>query len=136
MATYIYDRVRAKPDVATVYEARIGELEERAAQGSEQLSDHLAERAARQMPLPHPLEAYAGAYEHPALGRMEWRVAGDGLLVSMGIAESEAEVYAAAEDQLRVELTGGGEVVDFTFPEGDGAAESLEYNGFTMARLE
>jgi len=136
MATYIYDRVRAKPDVATVYEARVGELEERAAQGSEQLSDHLAERAARQMPLPHPLEAYAGAYEHPALGRMEWRVAGDGLEVSMGIAESEAEVYAAAEDQLRVELTGGGEVVDFTFPEGGGAAESLEYNGFTMARLK
>jgi hypothetical protein len=54
----------------------------------------------------------------------------------MGIAESEAEVYAAAEDQLRVELTGGGEVIDFTFPQGGGAAESLEYNGFTMARVE
>ncbi|HET6341718.1 MAG TPA: serine hydrolase [Gemmatimonadota bacterium] len=136
MATYIYDRVRGKTDVAAVYDAALSQLEERAAQELQELTKHLAERAARQVPLPHPLEAYAGAYEHPALGRMEWRVVGDGLEVSMGIAESEAEVYAAAEDQLRVELTGGGEVIDFTFPEGGGAAESLEYNGFTMARVE
>jgi CubicO group peptidase (beta-lactamase class C family) len=136
MATYIYDRVRGKTDVAVEYDASLSQLEERAAQGLQELTDHLAERAARQVPLPHPLEAYAGAYEHLALGRMECRVVGNGLEVSMGIAESEAEVYAAAEDQLRVELTGGGEVIDFTFPQGGGAAESLEYNGFTMARVE
>lgn len=136
MATYIYDRIRGKPDLTAIYDARLNELEERAIQGLQELADHLAERAARQVPLPHPLEAYTGVYEHPALGRMEWRVAGDDLEVSMGIAKSEAEVYAAAEDQLRVELTGGGEVIDFTFPEGGGPAESLEYNGFTMARVE
>ena len=136
MATYIYDRVRGKPGVAATYDARLVELKQQAAQGLQELVDHLAEREARQVPLPHPLEVYAGAYEHPAVGRMEWRVVGDGLEVAMGIAESEAEVYAAAEDQLRVELTGGGEVVDFTFPEGGGPAESLEYNGFTMVRVE
>lgn len=136
MATYIYDRLREKPDVEDVYETRLSELEARAAQGLQELADHLAERAARQVALPHSLEAYAGAYEHPALGRMDWRVVGDGLVVSMGVAESEAEVFAAAEDQLRVELTGGGEVVDFTFPEGGGPAESLEYNGFTLVRVE
>ena len=101
----------------------------------QELADHLAERAARQEPLPHPLEKYAGTYEHPALGRMVWRVTGDHLQVSMGVAESHAEVYAAAEDELRVELTGGGEVIDFTFPQGGGPAESLEYDGFTLERV-
>jgi hypothetical protein len=67
---------------------------------------------------------------------MEWRVVDDHLEVSMGVARSEAEVYAAAEDQLRVEITGGGEVVDFTFPVGGGPAESIEYNGFTLVRVE
>lgn len=52
------------------------------------------------------------------------------------MAKSEAEVFAAAEDKLRVELTGGGEVIDFTFPEGGGPAESLEYNGFTLERVD
>lgn len=135
MATYIYDRVRRKPDVAANYDTRFAELEEQVAEGLEQLGDHLAERAARQVPLPHPLEAYTGTYEHPALGRMVWRMAGDYLKVSMGVAESEAEVYAAAEDKLRVELTGGGEVVDFTFPGDGGPADSLEYDGFTMGRV-
>jgi CubicO group peptidase (beta-lactamase class C family) len=136
MATYVYDRLMGKPDVAAAYDARLDELEQQLAEGLQQLADHLAEREARQVPLPHPLEDYAGVYEHPALGRMEWRVVDDHLEVSMGVAESEAEVYAAAEDKLRVELTGGGEVIDFTVPEGGGPARSLEYNGFTLERME
>ncbi len=36
----------------------------------------------------------------------------------MGLAESVAEVYDAEANQLRVELTGGGQVVTFTFVEG------------------
>lgn len=135
MATYVYDRIHGGADVESTYDERFVELEQQAAKGIQELAEHLAERAARQEPLPHPLEAYAGTYEHPALGRMEWAVAGDHLRVSMGVAESDAEIYAAAEDELRIELTGGGEVVDFTFPEGGGQPESLEYNGFTMRRV-
>ncbi|HKY60267.1 MAG TPA: serine hydrolase [Gemmatimonadota bacterium] len=136
MATYMYDRLLEKPDVADGYDARLAELVAGAVEYAEGLSRNLAERRARQTLLPHPLEAYAGAYEHPALGRMEWRIVDDRLEVSMGVAESEAEVYAAAQDQLRVELTGGGEVIAFTFPEGGGPAESLEYNGFTLRRAD
>lgn len=136
MATYIYDRLIGKPDVAATYESRLAELETRAAEGLQELIDHRAERKARQVPLPHPLEAYAGTYEHPALGRMEWRVVDEQLEVSMGVARSDVEVYAAAENELRVELTGGGEVIGFTFPDGGGPAESLEYNGFRMVRVD
>ncbi|MGH7570672.1 MAG: serine hydrolase [Gemmatimonadota bacterium] len=136
VATYIYDRLSGKPDVAATYESRLAELEAGVAQNLQQLADHRAEREARQVPLPHPLDAYAGTYEHPALGRMTWRVVDEHLEVSMGVARSVAEVYAAAEDQLRVELTGGGEVIGFTFPDGGGPAESLEYNRFTMVRVE
>ena len=58
-------------------------------------------------------------------------------LVNRGILSTDGRQFAsAAEDKLRVELTGSGEVVDFTFPEGGGPAESLEYNGFTMRRVE
>ena len=136
MATYAYDRLLDKPDLAATYDTRFAELEAAADEAEERLAQHLAERAVRQEPLPHALEAYAGVYEHPALGKMEWRVEDDRLVVRMGVAESEAEAYAAAEDQLRVELTGGGEVVDFTFPVGGGPAESIEYNGFTLVRVE
>jgi CubicO group peptidase (beta-lactamase class C family) len=136
MATYVYDRLLEKPDLAAAYDGRFAELEAGAAEYVEGVSQNLAERGARQAPLPHPLEAYVGAYDHPALGRMEWRIVDDHLEVSMGVAESEAEVFAAAEDKLRVELTGGGEVIDFTFPEGGGPAESLEYNGFTLVRVD
>ncbi|MGH7556392.1 MAG: serine hydrolase [Gemmatimonadota bacterium] len=136
MATYIYDRLLGKPAVAVTYEGRLAELEARVAQGLQELADHRAERAARQVPLPHPLDAYAGTYEHPALGRMTWRMVDDQLEVSMGVARSVAEVYAAAKNELRVELTGGGEVIGFTFPDGGGPAESLEYNGFTMVRVD
>ncbi len=136
MATYAYDRLLEKPDLAVTYDARFAELEAGAAQAIERMAQNLAERKARQEPLPHPLEAYAGTYEHPALGRMVWGVIDDGLVATMGVAESEAEVYAAAEDQLRVELTGAGEVVDFRFPEGGRPAESVEYNGFRLERVE
>ncbi len=136
MATYIYDRLTGKPDVAATYEGRLAELEARAADGLRELVDHRAERKARQVPLPYPVDAYAGIYEHPDLGRMEWRVVDGHLEVSMGVARSDVEVYAAAENELRVELTGGGEVIAFTFPAGGGPAESLDYNGFTMVRVD
>lgn len=53
-------------------------------------------------------------------GRLEWRVGGGRLHARIGMAESEAEVFDPAQNQLRVELTGGGTVATFVF-EGDRA---------------
>ncbi len=51
----------------------------------------------------------------------------------MGVMRSDAEVYDAAANQLRVELRGGGEVVEFIF-EGQEAA-ALRYLGREFIRV-
>lgn len=58
-----------------------------------------------------------------------------GLEAWMGVAHSRAEVYAAAADQLRVELTGDGSVVDFDFPPEGGPAFRLTVEGEEFRRV-
>ena len=127
MATYVYDRLLGKPGLEENYAVRLETFRKRLEDVHRRLAGHLAERAARLEALAHPLEDYAGIYESPRLGRMEWRVVANGLDVWMGVAWSRAEVFDASEDMLRVELTGGGSVVDFEFPPGGGPASSLLY---------
>lgn len=134
MARYVYDRLRGRADLEATYDRRLVELEARAEQARRDLADHRRERAARMAPLPHPLEAYAGTYVNDALGRITWRVVAGGLEAHIGLLGARAEVYDAAEDQLRVELTGGGTVVDFAFDADGGPAGSLEILGFTFRR--
>ncbi len=135
VATYIYDRVRGRTDADSVHAARLAELEGRAADFRARLVAGGEERRARQAPLPHPLSAYAGVYESPVLGRMTWRVADHGLEVRMGVARSAAEVFEASSSRFRVELTGGGEVVEFVIPEGGRPAIAARYRGETFARV-
>ena len=136
MATYIYDRLLEKPEVEARHTMRLEELEEMAVQFLAGLGAHLAERRARLAPLSHPLEAYAGIYENESYGRMEWRVVSGGLEVRIGLARSRVEVFDAAEDLLRVELTGGGQVVSFHIPVEGGPARSLTYLGAEFVRVE
>lgn len=76
---------------------------------------------------------YAGAYENPELGRMEWQVVDERLEVTMGLLWSAVEVYDGEQNQLRVELTGGGQVIEFLVT-GD-RAESLTYLNREFARV-
>lgn len=125
VATYIYERLLQRPHAERRHREKLARLAARAEEARRELADHRAERVARQQPLPHPPSAYAGTYENPSLGRMEWRVQDGELVVRMGVMKSEAEVYDADSNRLRVELRGGGEVVTFQF---DGErAESLTY---------
>lgn len=126
MATYVYDRLLGKTGVEDTYAARIDSFRARLEEARRGLAAHLAERKARLGPLSHPLEHYAGVYESPRFGRMEWRVVANGLEVRMGVARSRAEVFDASEDMLRAELTGGS-VLDFEFPPDGGPASSLIY---------
>lgn len=134
VATYVYDRMLGRADLDAEYDRRLAELEARAAEAERELADHLAERAARLAPLPHPLEAYAGTYESPTMGRMVWRVVAEGLEARIGVAGSRAEVFDAAEDRLRIEI-GGGVVVDFEFPPGGGPASELTVAGERFVRV-
>jgi CubicO group peptidase (beta-lactamase class C family) len=127
VATYAYDRLLGKPELERTYAERLRALQSRAESYKTHLPQELARRAARQKPLPHPLSDYAGIYENPRFGRMEWRVVAGGLEVHVGVASDRAEVFDAAANQVRVEFTGNGEVVTFRFPNAGGPASSLRY---------
>lgn len=126
VATYAYDRVLGKPDLEARYAARLDSLTSQLSRYRQGLADHLAERRARQAPLPHPLEAYAGTYESPVLGRMEWRVVDGELEFAMGVARSRAEVFDARSNRLRIELGGSGLVAEFVFPRRGGPARAVK----------
>lgn len=132
VANAIYDHRLDGAAAAATRRATLEQAAQRVAMGRRQLADHLAERAARSQDLPHPRAAYTGAFENPDYGVMRWTLDGDALQVAIGLAESTAEVYDAAANQLRVELTGGGEVVTFAFA--DGRAVSVSYAGREFER--
>ncbi len=111
----------------------IGTVREQAAQGRRRIGADRARRAARPQELPHALEVYVGAYENDLLGRMEWTVVDDKLEVTMGLLKSAVEVFNGEQNQLRVELTGRGAVVGFSF-DGD-EARSLRYSGQNFRRV-
>ncbi|MDX1623191.1 MAG: serine hydrolase [Gemmatimonadota bacterium] len=134
VASYAYDRLLGREDLEAEYDGRLAEMEQLAAGYEERIAEHLAERAARMAPLSHPLEAYAGTYESPALGRIVFRVVAEGLEAKAGVVRSRAEVYDAAEDQLRI-VVGGGTVVDFAFPDDEGPADALVIAGARFERV-
>jgi hypothetical protein len=141
VATYVYDRLLRSADTAgrdefeAEYERRLGELELRRAAAERDVAAALETRRSRQAPLSHPLESFAGTYESASLGTMTWRVEGERLEVEMGVARSPAEVFDAAKNELRVELTGGGSVVAFEFPATGGRATALVVEGERFERV-
>lgn len=136
LATYTYDRLLDKPDLEARYAARLDSLVHRAGEMGSRIAEHLRERAKRMAPLRHPLEDFAGTYESPILGHMEWLVVAGGLEVRIGVLESRAEVYDASADQLRIELAGSGQVVTFDFPGDGGPARSVRTGGIRFDRVE
>lgn len=135
VANYAYERLLGRPDLESRFEARLDSVVAGGARFDEQVAEHLEERAARAAPLPHPLEAYAGVYESPVLGRMEWRVIAGGLEMRIGVIRSRAEVYDASNDQLRIDVAGTGRVVEFEFGP-RGPARSARVDGVEFRRVE
>lgn len=137
LADYIYDRLRSKGAAKTDarYQTVFKKVIHRKATYARHFAKELNIRRARQQErLLHPLKWFAGEYDNPTLGKMVWQLHDGQLEVSAGVARSNAEIYAAAKNQLRVELTGGGEVVTFQFPDNGGPAQSLTYNGYVFER--
>jgi CubicO group peptidase (beta-lactamase class C family) len=136
LATYIYDKLLGIKNIEKKYAARLEKIQDRLPKQIKGMEKQLAERRKRLEPLPHPLSDYAGIYENSKLGRMEWRVVADGLEVRMGVARSRAEVFKAKENKLRIKLTGGGTIAEFKFPENGGPAQSINWQGYTLRRVE
>lgn len=135
LAMYAYDRLLGKEELDEQYTARLDTLTSQLSPYREGMAAHLAGRGARLAPLPFPLEYYAGSYESPVAGRMEWRAITEGLEVRMGVVHSRAEVYDASASQLRIEVGGSGETVTFGFPAAGGNASTVEMNGFIFTRV-
>lgn len=134
MATYIYDRVNGTPNGNAAQKLRMTDLQARADAFKASLA--IAARRARVGPLQRPLQDYTGVYENFKYGRMEWRIAADGLESRMGEAHTSAQVFDAKQNQLRVDFLGYAEVVEFAFPPGSVAAQALRYRGETFERLK
>jgi CubicO group peptidase (beta-lactamase class C family) len=134
IASYAYDLAARRPDADARANANLERLTESLERTRAAIREDRERRAARQINLPHPLTDYAGAFENDALGRVVWSVVDDGLRVQWGAMEGPAEMYDAASNQLRIELFGNGQVVDFVF-EGDGPAVALRTFGETFRRV-
>ena len=99
----------------------------------ERVAADRARRAARPQTLPFPLEAYAGTYENDLYGRLVFSIVNGKLEARAGAAQSAVEVFDGANNALRVELTGSGQVARFGF-EGSRAV-SVEIGGVVFRRV-
>jgi CubicO group peptidase (beta-lactamase class C family) len=117
VSTTIYNEMLAKPELRARQERLFDDLVVETEELRERSRGDNERRAARAQVLPYLIDAYVGTYENDRLGRMHWTLEGGELHVTFGLAESDVEVYDGAQNQLRVELLGGGSVVTFLFEE-------------------
>ena len=99
----------------------------------ERIAADRSRRAARPQTLPFPLDAYAGTYENEQYGRLVFTIVDGKLEARAGQAWSPVEVYDGANNALRVELIGSGQVARFAI-EGNRAVE-VEVAGVRFRRI-
>lgn len=134
VARYAYDLLREKTGLEEKYEQALDEYAVAARNARQRVAADRARRAARPQTLPRPLAAYAGSFANTQYGQLTLTVVGDRLEATMGPLWSKVEVYDAEREALRVELTGSGSVVQYTF-DGQGQARSIEVSGVTLTRV-
>jgi CubicO group peptidase (beta-lactamase class C family) len=110
----------------------LARLRTEAARARERVAADRARRAARPQTLPFPIEAYAGTYENELYGRIVFSVVNGNLEARAGQGWSGVEVFDGANNALRVELTGSGEVARFTIE--NGRAARVEIGGVVFQR--
>ena len=76
----------------------------------------------------------AGTYEEPSYGRVEFTIDGDRIAFRWGALYGPAEIFDAAQHQLRFEIVGSGNIATVNFA-GPGPAQSLEWQGVRFLRL-
>jgi len=134
VARYAYDLLREKPGLDEKYDQALRDYAVAARTVRQRVAADRARRASRPQTLPRPLSAYAGTFANPDYGAVTFTVVGDRLEATMGPLWSKVEVYDANREALRVELTGGGSVVQYAF-DGQGQARSIEASGMRFTRV-
>ena len=90
-----------------------------------------ARRAERSQVLVFPIESYVGVYTNPLFGTLELRLIDGRLRAFAGAAQSPVEVYDASKNQLRVELSGNGEILGVEMENGRAARITLGRNVYS-----
>ncbi len=134
VANAVYDQLSGRVDAGARMDAALDSLRARTTKLHAALSTDRTRRAARPQQLSHPLEGYAGEFVNSDWGVLRLSVREGHLFARMGVAESKVEVYDATKDKLRVELFGGGGVVEAVFPEGAAQASELKLEGASFRR--
>lgn len=128
VADYVYDRFAWRADVEAHYDAELAALVARRDKRLKGLAVSRAERAARPWSLRAPTRTYIGAYENPAMGRIDV-VERDGRMVMKAGAMASPAEAAADPESVRVELIPlTGQIVRFEAP------GKLVYDGQTYIR--
>jgi CubicO group peptidase (beta-lactamase class C family) len=135
VAAFAFDLEAGRADARARLEERMAELRRRWADAKRGVATQDSARAARQrQPLGRPLADFAGVYEEPSYGRITFTVDDGHLAYRWGALYGPVEIFDAAKQQLRFEITGSGNVATFTFA-GAGPAQSLEWQGIRFARV-
>ncbi|MGH7613628.1 MAG: serine hydrolase [Gemmatimonadales bacterium] len=134
LAAFAYDLEAGRSNARERADERLAELRTRFAGALKTVATQDSMRAALQLqPLGRPLADFAGTYEEPSFGTVTFTMQDGRLEYRWGALYGPAEIHDAAKGQLRIEITGSGNVVTFTFA-GAGPARSLELQGVAFAR--
>jgi len=125
IAAFTYDLEAGRADAWERADERFRALLGQRDQMLRQVASSDSLRAARQRPLDRPLDRFAGTYESPELGSMSFAVRGGRLQYTWGVLSGPVEVYDAATHQMRIEVAGSGQVVQFVFGDEPQAREIL-----------
>jgi len=131
----IYDPALGSAAGAARLDSMMTTATTQAGQERQRVATDLVRRATRQQPLPHSLESYAGTYANAERGHVVWSVEGDKLVVRMGAALGDVEVYDAAANRFRVEIAGSGTVAGFRFAAGAERAAVVSMMGTEFVRV-
>ncbi|WP_346838813.1 serine hydrolase domain-containing protein [Microbulbifer sp. SAOS-129_SWC] len=115
MASYIYAQLLERHGASARFTVKLKQFEKQLAAYRAHYQADMHKRQQRAAPLAHPLEAFTGTFENAELGTMDWYLGKTGLEVRAGIAHSRAEIYNAADNAFRIEVTGSGSVAHFLF---------------------
>lgn len=103
VANYVYDRFAGRPDLEAHYDNELAALLARRDKRLKGLAASRAERAARPWSLQRPINAYVGAYENSAMGRIDIAEKDGRMVVKAGVMSSLADA-ATDPESVRVEL--------------------------------
>jgi CubicO group peptidase (beta-lactamase class C family) len=134
LAAFAYDLEAGRPDAHSLAAARMAEWRANVAENRRDIAQFDSTRAARQrQPLTHALAAFAGVYEHPGYGTIEFRMVEGSLHYRWGAISGPVESFDAAANRLRFEMAGGGTVASFSFA-GEAVATQVTIAGNVFER--